>query len=397
MAGIVPKWGTSNPTLPQSTTIHFLNDEAPGQEAISLAVRLPNENTAFTLLGQYRVIDGPTTLSAVTPKNRNAPQLLVVALTDGFPLVAEMFVHNTTQGSRATVYLDGGTMTQPFPALVLGSVTVPGSEDDSWAMGQTVVVERPLDVNVLDITVEGAGVIVFQALRLVDPSGSPGNTHARIVNAASSASGGSFIADCAVETALFVSCGLTGIVWWVNTVQIPTNPEVFLSGQNGGDQVVLGGAYTEFFSSFSGGASFLGGGLILDGDVILGQTCFVTGPATYGFVYIDESGANFPHQLQVGPVIMGDPLFFGSAATWGSADVQLSLGCKAYMSLGGLWVNTWLSSGHQLIDNGGGHASAFNTTTGIWTGNVVISAANIDANVGLCNPVTGTAWAFQSG
>lgn len=388
MGGIVPKWETTAPVLPQSVTIHFLNDETPGQELISLVITMTGVGSMFSMLGEYRQVNGPTTLAAVTPKNRGGGVLLAVTLTDAFAPQAGQFVNNTDKGSRAPVYVNGGTMCQPLTSFALGAPFAPPSEDDSWAPGDACVVERPLNVNVISITVIGAGTFNCQALKWIDPSGVVGSTFSAF-RSFDSGSQDTFI-DWQVETLHF--CTTTNLLFMTSCLELG-NSELFWGETGAGDFVILGGAYQNPLGNTPGGIP-AAGGIFFDSDVILAPQGVAEfgGSVLFGLVYITTPVVPI---FLFGQMVT-QPFFNGSNIIWGNGGIGMRQGGKAFMGFGGTWAGTWQSSGAMSID-GGGPAAAFNRVTGAWTAGININPANVDANDGLCNPVTGSAWTFLGG
>ena len=146
MGGIVARWGTRAPVLPQTTTITVLGDETIDQEEVVLEPILV-DGSNFVLLGTLSpVVTFP--LGAVTPKSETSPgnDLGAAGFVDPSIRVGELVV-NTTRGSSAVIdALAAGTatLTQPMTNASLTTVTaLPApAADNGWAMGDSVTVYR---------------------------------------------------------------------------------------------------------------------------------------------------------------------------------------------------------------------------------------------------------------
>ena len=156
---VVHRWGTSQPTLAQTTTFHVLSSETVGQEEISISP-LMVQATTFAVIGTP-VLVATFNLGTVTAKNRATAQLLQ---STGFGAaglaVGQLVVNNAESSSRAIIEnLAAGTATlsQPLAELTIvnaGYGTQP-TENDSWATGQSVSVYSLPTINLQIANVQG--------------------------------------------------------------------------------------------------------------------------------------------------------------------------------------------------------------------------------------------------
>lgn len=391
MGGLVPKWETSSPVFPQSVTIHFLNDETAGQEEISLIVTLPKEGTIFSLLGRYVPL-ATTTLLGVTAKDPAANQPLEVSLTDGFALLSGMFVRNVDKPSRALVVNSGAPpvfiMAQP---LTLAPTTP--TEVDSWAPGDHVAIERPLRVNVVSLQVEGAGALSCQALSFIDPSGAAGTTACTYT---ALGAGPDTFRDWTTET-LYGHGALSAAATYTNCGGLLGSRCNFAGSA---PLALLGGFYTFVNTAVTppwqanNPGTTLDAACVLDLDIVLSlaSTSVLAGSITMGSVCALTPGA--PFLSVTGRVMLHVSALSGSnPAFYGNCGVDCLEGGKFTVQTELTFTGIYFATGFQTVDGGNTVSLAVDFTTGAWTAGVVINPANIDANHGIGNPITGSAWA----
>jgi hypothetical protein len=361
MGGIVPRWGGQTEQT-RGLRIFFLNDETPGQEEIYLTASVPVGQT-LQVFGNYIDVGAATTLATVTPKNRATAQLLVVTLTaPPGGLAVGQFVHNTTKGSRAVIYQDAAgtlSMGQPFTAQVLGSV---GAivEDDTWAPGDTVQVERRLQIN-LDYLSSISENILLQAFETLRPL-------AEI--------------DCPVATGFALDCGASSGNSWQHSggtemkyLDFWTDSLFYTRNTYNDYGVFLLGGYVEHV--LVNGAC----NIVLDGDLIVGQA------------ELNFGGITYPGQFYVASEVIcselayiaGDAGLLSTAIIWGPGSWWQFSG--TFFCLGQLFVNTLLQLGGTYLGAGQySSVSQYDRTTGVWTAGVATTPANLDAGKGCIEP-----------
>ena len=128
MGGIVFRWGTSSPVLVQTTTIHLLEPETLGQEAVVLSPVI-TQGANFVIIGTNVVLGSTTILAIVTPLDPNAGPpgtSLTLTLTAAVPGIAPgNLVLNTTRGSYAVIdAINLGVLTMTQPIFQAGLTTV---------------------------------------------------------------------------------------------------------------------------------------------------------------------------------------------------------------------------------------------------------------------------------
>jgi len=376
MGGIVPKWNTDSPNLPQSTSIFFLNSQTLGQEQIIISPKMGN-NANFSFLGQY-VPKGTTTIATLVPKNYSTPQILTITLTvPPAGISPGWLIHNITRGSRATVITNtGGTlvMSQPLVANVLGIGAIE-SEDDTWAITDTVIVETKLDINLrylnllLSTSFNSKGLI--QALNVLDNSGI-GNSTFTI----ESDGGPIFAIDWGVEAkGFFCALDLTGGDAFCQNVYCPNEISF-------GQSALLGG-FCQTYIAVSKEES------LIDNDPVIGN--IIGDSATelsIGRAYFGFNATN--HPIAAAPLILiASHIFTSSPIWWGTGQLFVSAGGKVGMRDTLNFVDVFKFTGGIDMD-GLSTGNTYDPTTGVWTPNVAITPANLDTFKAITNPQTGS-------
>jgi hypothetical protein len=376
MGGIVQtKWLTRGPILKQTTTIHFLNAETLNQEDIVLTpvivggVNLVLLGTAALALAATEVI------ATITHKNRTTPALLSVTVASAAGIVAGQKCINTTRNSAARVSsVVGTTITfdQPFTLLTPASADfglVP-SEDDAWAAGNTLKFYTLPLVNLKILGVRGgdnnaadtACVCWMQDMLIPDTGGAPGlstftpNSPDVYLN----------LVDCEIQPFLVTlpGAGDEASATFVN-VGLPGDTDLSFCSFYGGE--IAGGS--------------VGGFSLMDFDTVLAGAFFAHGAENYvGEVYVGVS-----YEVFVGASIIPDNLNV-ACFIWGPG----SFANLGYVnSRAGNYATIMLVKGALTLDGAATATKAVLSTTWTFTGGIALTPANIDANGGLQNPLTG--------
>jgi hypothetical protein len=406
MGGIVPKWGTNRPNLPQNTNITFLNSETVNQENIALDITLTDGATVFGILGAYVPHGAATTLSSVTAKNRATATRLSVHLTaPPAGLAIGQFIHNTTKGSRATIVAIAGavlTMSQPLTAAAIGNVFAVPAEDDTWAATDHVQVEIPLSINLTRLTVSAGNLDItnktptLQALNFLDSSGNGNgsvtlNVECGVVQDVTSA------ASLESQAASYVAVNFSS---FLNRNFNTGQPGVFIGGFASSEPPGVGES-SSFGPAFLGGfieylivAGFCG----LDFDVQVVNANISSGTIVAGLYYIgaalyigNVSNSGLATFYGGGQLTI-DELASGELIVWGPGQITLGLQSNINVSFT-TYTDSFLQTGAfaLFLGNSGTSlaAAAFNQVTGAITTGIEITPANIDAKGGLFWPLTG--------
>jgi hypothetical protein len=149
-AQVAARWGTYSPRLRQDTTITFDSAQTAATDPIIWTPYEENGShlTVQGVLGTAQQV-ATGTLSSVTAKNRNTPQLLQAAF--GSTLTAGTLIVNSTHPSRAFLRtnVSGTTWTITQPLVAIAMPTSPsGTEVDTWANGDAWTAYTPVAVNI---------------------------------------------------------------------------------------------------------------------------------------------------------------------------------------------------------------------------------------------------------
>ena len=272
--GLLLKWGTDSPKLPQDTAVTMLSSMAAG-DSIQLGEPLLDVaqlviNRAFVPLP-----GGPTLIGAVTPKDHTAALpggLLTVTYNQS--VARGMLIENTTAGksSRAFVWgnvlADIGQMYQPFntPTIaVRPDPYTPAAEVNSWTVGDTVAAYPDIQVTIGTIGARGGkqnaaftqAVVWLQGLHVLDPSGVLGNSEVGPFYR----DGVVALIDCWLDA--YTVLGLSPFYAAVQTVFNGAGDAIVEAVIYGGGA----GSGSGFPFNLDGGAGFLDGDFIADGGM----------------------------------------------------------------------------------------------------------------------------------
>ena len=316
MGGVVAKWGTESPTLPQNTTIHMITSQPLGAESIFLYPEMI-DNSMFAIVGS-KTLAVATVLGAVTAKNRGAKTLLQAAGLVGH--TSGQLIVNTTAGksSHALVLSVTGpgvaTMMQPLVPMVRGvdiAYFPAPAEVDTWAIGDTVDIFDLTTINLLECHCSGpqsnagptqGAICWLEGLHLLDPSGVPGTSIFT-----PEFEGGYFLSvDCwteqAINTASSTSFLTTYVDCWCQ------------DGFQFSYTYFVGGAISGFGAQFDVTNW-------LDGDMIIDYPSASTGLLFCGLACINASGSLIMHP---GSCMEIRQLYYpGTGILWGDGALMI--------------------------------------------------------------------------
>lgn len=371
-AEIIRRYGNEMPIMNvgQNVTIHKLSAQTLNVDPVFFFPRLSNGGYA-ALIDTLVVFAGPQAAGTVTLLNKAAGTDLTVA---GMPAgtTAGMYVFNSTSGSYAfVVSITSGTatMTQPVPTANVTTIGLPtGALGTNWATGDTITVYNKPNLTNLkswhpfggDVNGSAACVGWLQWTQIADASGTAAAEYPMVNNCASTVMSGCYIA--------------------------PRLQVSVLAGRGFGNFVL--GCFTNIAIVYSGECEFYGGviagtftnqgvGTTLDGNVIVVGGTSITGAFTIvGSVHFTASIGVQGGVLRVGTTI------------WGQAGITLFPGSIYENATASTFVLTLLTSGSLLLGSNA-TGSSFTPGTGLWTSAIALTPANIDANNGLQDPLTG--------
>ncbi|CAH6419731.1 Hypothetical protein HVR_LOCUS808, partial [uncultured virus] len=395
MGGIVSRWGTSSPILTQTTIIHLLEPETLSQEDVVLSPII-TEGANFVIVGTNVVLGSSTILAVITPLDPIAGTNLTFTLTAVVPGIAPgNLIFNTTRGSYAVVDATAAgviTATQPFDQVGLTTVSsapflIP---DNGWAAGDNLQFEESPLINLKVINPQGGDATavfgqspVCWLENLYIPSlGGIGFSELTPVPQACSF----VMSNCRLDVFVILDAQLIYVVGQFQNTWL-----------NGGSYlgpfaVIMGGASNTSGANYYG---FFGGNA--DGNAILhgaGLPCPIVSPgARFGLVQIVGS----PLIINKGATLELFLPFPGVPRLWGNAQLHVNQNNAAVVNAGLGASITWtqcLDLPGGLFLNGSSSGFAFNTGTATFNPvQVLITPVNLDLNVGLQNPLTGSRYA----
>lgn len=392
MGGIVAKWCTPNPTLPQNTTIHLLNGETLDQEYVGLGYLMvsPPGSTGgsmFGIVGTPALVAGaPTVLGTVTAKNRTGAgggnPLSVDFASVANLAVGQMIVNTKRTNSWAMIESINGnvvTIDQPLAAMTFADATIypTPAENDAWATGDTIEVYTLPLLNLKYLNPRGGdtsatfqgGLTWVQNVHIPDVSGTPGNA--------------SFAPQSDDQTIIFVGCKVDAYV------ETGPGPEVYQSlywigcamegGGAGSYNTILGGHVHTYPWAMLGSCD-----MDLDTICRVGITC--QGPASnIGYAFVVQGTSVGVLVYNGAMLVLQDDLNGTSGATlYGTANINVRAGGTFLQSSGGTWETRVYTSGTMSF-------GISETTTGTsypgWVDGITVNPANLDAHNGcLMNP-----------
>jgi hypothetical protein len=377
---IISRWTTRAPILAQTTTLTQLSAETLGQEYIAPSPILVNEANLVIVGTPGLSIKATQAIVTVTPKDHATGQLLAVTVASAAGIVVGQQAINTSRGSKARVSaVVGTTITFDTPFDVLtpadASFGVVPTEDDGWAIGNTLTFDDPPLINLKVLAVRGGDasasavgdVAWLQDLLIPDVSGSPGNSEFT----PNSPDAYINMVDCEVQPfmATLQGAGNAASVTLIN-VGMPGIATLTATTVYGGE--IDGGGSTD-------GTTFFDFDTVVSGGIYVGGSL----SNVVSRLYIGAGGdLNIDYE---GNVVI-DNENGGACSIWGPGGIA-NLG-KMTNDSGTTWVDTILASGGMTLDGAGTATSATLAGTWTFTGAIAVTPANLDAHNGLQNPLT---------
>lgn len=404
MGGVVAKWATISPILPQSTTIYVTGPETLGQEAIVLAPVMTGGSN-FAIAVTAAAVGGtfaPTTVTAKVQANSGGTDLLIAPASPPAGLAAGYLLVNTTGNSSAMVdYVSGGTyrLTQPLANAGLVPSLAQSFSEDGWAGTDTIQAYKP-------------GLLNLKGFYPSSGDGTGSSPIASITGAWIPDSGGT-----SGDSTL--SIATKGIVFqafndWIDP-QVAFDGWLSLADSSVNNRNEFVNCYLNGGGSFRY-ASLIGGSsgestsytrldnAIVDGDVILhGQVGVGTPYSTVGLAHIAAAGApgagtffvGYGGQLQIyASYFPGPPILWGTGSSFfdieGEGTVQLVATIESTES----WATSLqLNPSTPAIVQSRSEGTAF--VSGQAVSGIAWTAANLDKYGSLFSQVTGAK--FTSG
>ena len=394
-AEIVRRYGSNAPTLTygNSIKVNQHSAQAAGVDPVFFFPKLSGGGQA-SLIGDLVAAactgcGSPVTAGTVTAKVQGGPGTLLQIASMPAGSAAGMLVCNSTR-SNSCAYIDSmssstATMQQPVAATGYNLPTgLPNpSENNAWSTGDTLNIYTPILSNLKawhptsgDL-VSGSGQLSMgfvQFLEIADPSGS-GTSSFGVV-----ADGVNVISMCRVDPRLHVS---------------------YFSGR--GDGVyIIGSTMMQSIFTFAGAPAFAfggaaatgitiqqGGGMNVDGDIIIHSTWALNGFAQVGNAYsngtVSVGAGGAGGQLKLSLLTSGVSL-------WGSGALTMSPQGTVYLPSGTFAADLLLSGAIKLGASTTGCAFLGGMQCGI-----ALTAANMDKYVALSDPETGAKFSLTTG
>jgi len=357
MGGIVAKWGTDGPILPQNTTINLEGTESINQERIVLNPTL-TEGTILLIDGTPGMVQigGNFSPSVVVPLVVGNPgtDLQLQGMPGG--AASGVLVQNLTKSSEACIRSMSGTtatMDQPLNP----TTAVP---DNTWANTDTYAMWTLPYFNLSVLSASGGDVSstpTFSQCKLL---------HVRVPNLGATAStvnvtsiGCPILLTSSVFDAFVELDGRRG---FINTIGCQ-----FPGGFNAAATNIISGSQGTSSAGCILQASTLSGGFAIGGSITvrLGLTSFTGGPT--GGVKISGAGGALVNVQATGSVSLGS----AAGAIWGAGEIETQP--NAYVT-----SNNWATT---FLCNNGAIDSAFNGSAyigdGQWLDNISVTLANL--------------------
>jgi hypothetical protein len=372
-AAIVQRWGTTQPTLLQSTAITWLNDDVSTDPVVLLPTLVGGGG--LSLNGSLIQIT-TATIGTYTAPNFVAGtkgQITASGQSGAYwtPFVG-MIVRDTTNSSSFVVDSDIGsataTISTPFHFPVQEFPASPGTITN----GDAITIFRPTKIFLL----------FFDSVGLGNLSG--GGFRALNLNIASEYSTTFGPLLFVTESQLTSSTIFTSMA---GSSVSPVFTGCFISSTVEGAVTVVGGSMSAVGNNFQNGSS-------LDGDVLINQRIhYGSGLINFRRVYFGQTNAVDSPVVNINVVqsVMTDN--GSSARVWGPGGLNVFSGMHFDLHFGSA-VSTLLLTGTLQIDNSvtgypwlsGSHAFGAGLT---------VTPTNIDANGNLQNPAFGSIIAVE--
>jgi hypothetical protein len=394
MGGIVAKWGTVSPILPQTTTIHLVNSETTGQESIFLSPYMVGSGPSnFVIDGTLGLTQIGATFAcgAVTAQVQGNPGTLLQVAGMPAGAAAGMLIENVTRGCYAFIDSMAGataTLTQPLDSASLTTISdvAQPSLINTWTVGDQCKVFQLPQINLKSIQPVGgdgsstaAPIVWMQNLWIPDVSGVIGQSEFNAVPVGI----GLFIMSCRIDPFIAllgadqdVECG--AINCW-----LPGGGFTYYSGITSGAVCTVNASFGLHLYDLSS----------IDGNVIFHAGVYSKGFYNIaGLAYFD--GSVLPQFV----VIHGNQVVLESSQTTTSMAAQLwgpftfsveGPNSGVLNQSGSIWADILTLNALEMD----GASTGTSYSAGTWTDGRALTPANLDTYNGLQNPITGSRFA----
>ena len=393
-AELVRRWGSRSPTIPGGQTLHVMSSQTAGVDPVG--VFKPNCPTGlWKMLGTLTQVGGNFAAGAVTTIVRGNPgnDFEVAGMPAG--AAAGQILFDLNANSYCIIdSVAAGTATCTSPQAAAGLTTPTNqvltttfvADQGSWAMNDVCGVLLPATiyadeyspcVGELSAVPGTQGMSWTQGIHFGDASGTAGNsrtTHRPV---------GQFVFSlCTWDACVEMLSGAAPL----SSISGPQTADHLASCR------LIGGG------RFSGNLEFWGCAVRYPtADAVFEDRCVFQHDTILvgGMIFVGPVSAYSVHFPTGSPTIEGGNFFMRTDGTngaiWGAATLFLYAGAHVVNRTGGTWANNFLIAS-KLTSASLTTASAYVPGTGLWTGAIAISAANIDANGGLVEPVSGAGY-----
>lgn len=368
---LLTRWGGTNPILPQSTTVTFLNDQPDFSDPVVFEGQMINDGI-LTFTGQLTQVASGTFSSIVT-KNRSTGQRWNV--TDSSKSAnfwtqwVGYLVNDTTANAWFWVDSDLGSSTAVITEpLAQGSLTDSSPAFVTINSGDNYVIYKPTKIYLINFSPISISQYTSELshLWIIGPSGLGGydNTFTQTYT---------FMLESRCDTTYNQLLGLSG------TGSTATNCWLG-GGEIYSSAYVFGGSVgTEFDASTSGASLLLDGDVAIDAPFQNLQGIVIVGTAFW------NGDMDIPNISNVGggnaQLYVTSHAYYGVAALWGAGAINVHVGGD--LGYSGTAAAALLKLSGLTLD-GDTTANAFNLTVnpGIWNTGISLTAANLDAAIG---------------
>ncbi len=378
MGGVVPRWGTKSPILPQTTTLHIVSSETSGQERILISPQFTGSGTNLIIIGTPSNVGSTFVAGTVTAKVRAAPgnSLQIASMPGG--AVAGQLVRNITRSSSAFIASMSGstaTMEQPLKDSLTTTVTaVPSlaqsNIDDTWTTGDTLQLQTVPTLNLVVFTVTGGDS------NSTDTTGSAWVQWIHVPDISGAIADSDFTVEAIGPSLTFSQCSFDPFLLMDST---NTSFGIYMLGCH-----AFGGGFAKSIDTVNtffvmGGALGLNGGFAFfscDGGQFGGDV-MVFHFRVSGFVTLQ--GVQILTQMNNGgPATISLVAPGVGPSVWGGI-VQARPGGNVINATGNAWTSAmavtidFLSTSNSIVTT----ASSYVPTTGTWCAGIPLTMANL--------------------
>jgi hypothetical protein len=382
----VHRLGGGMPQLQQATVFHMLSAQTLNVDPIYGSFQLP-DGAQTELLGTLTsVCTIPINTATVTAQVRGAPGTRWQVSNACGGAVAKMLLQDTTANTWATVdSINGGnvaTISQPIPNSVVSTVGIPTLSEGSMSTNDAFTYwSRPL-----------ANLKMWTAMS--PDLGSAANTSAsaawvqNVQIADSSSSATSSYSEQGVGSITVLSNVATSSRLQISALAGRANAAYLINGDATGLLSIFAGgnnAPIVFGGIERAGIATGGANPNIDGDTVLhGTLSVITGSVVVGAMFSDSA-----INITQGAVLRNTAVTGAGAFVWGSETVTVNPASAYWNNSGTTFALSLLTSGSLTFGSNTTGCFIAGLDAGLWTCNVPITQANIDANNGLQDPQTG--------